>query len=65
MLLEIERDLLVDRGRVLPPLEKLRMPNFEFSDEEIDRLLTAIMSFQRQIQPPAALPASKSRVCSM
>ena len=27
------------------------MPNFDFTDEEIQRLLTAIMSFQREIQP--------------
>ena len=45
-----------DRGRVLPPLDKLRMPNFDFTEEEVDRLLTAIMSFQREIQPPAAMP---------
>ena len=50
-----------DEGRVLLPLEKLRMPNFDFTDEEVDRLLTAIMSFQREIQPPAALPARSAR----
>ena len=43
-----------DQGRVLQPLDKLRMPNFDFSDEEVERLVTAIMSFQREIQPPAA-----------
>jgi mono/diheme cytochrome c family protein len=48
---------IFDRGRVLPPLDKLRMPNYDFSNEEVDRLVTAIMSFQREIQPPAALPA--------
>jgi mono/diheme cytochrome c family protein len=52
---------IFDKGRVLQPLEKLRMPNFDFSDAEIDRLLTAIMSFQREIQPPAALPARTAR----
>src|SRR5262249_8031799 len=51
-----------DKGRVLQPLEKLRMPNFDFSDVEIDRLLTAIMSFQREIQPQAALPARSARL---
>jgi mono/diheme cytochrome c family protein len=50
-----------DRGRVLAPLDKLRMPNFDFTDAEIDRLVTAIMSFQREIQPPAALPARSAR----
>jgi mono/diheme cytochrome c family protein len=50
-----------DQGRVLQPLDKLRMPNFEFSDAEVDRLLVAIMSFQREIQPPAALPVRSAR----
>jgi mono/diheme cytochrome c family protein len=37
------------------------MPNFEFSDEEIERLLTAIMSFQREIQPAQAMPVKSAR----
>ena len=53
---------IFDKGRVLLPLDKLRMPNFDFSDEEVDRLVTAIMSFQREIQPPAAMPARSARV---
>src|SRR5439155_24606332 len=52
---------IFDKGRVLQPLEKLRMPNFDFTDEEVDRLLTAIMSFQREIQPPAAMPVRSAR----
>ncbi len=40
-----------DRSRVLQPLEKLRMPNFGFSEEEITLLTTAIMSFQSEVQP--------------
>jgi mono/diheme cytochrome c family protein len=50
-----------DEGRVLPPLDKLRMPNFDFSDQETERLLTAIMSFQREIQPAQAMPAKSAR----
>ncbi len=50
-----------DRGRVLQPLDKLRMPNFDFSQVEIDRLVTAIMSLQREIQPPAAMPVRSAR----
>jgi mono/diheme cytochrome c family protein len=50
-----------DQGRVLQPLEKLRMPNFDLDDVEIERLVTAIMSFQREIQPAAALPARSAR----
>ena len=50
-----------DQGRVLTPNEKLRMPNFHLSDREKQLLVTAIMSFQRQIQPPAALPTAGAR----
>jgi len=52
---------LFDKGRVLPPLDKLRMPNFDLTDEENNRLLTAIMSFQREIQPPAAMPVRSAK----
>jgi mono/diheme cytochrome c family protein/archaellum component FlaC len=50
-----------DQGRVLRPLDKLRMPNFDFADEEVRRLLTAIMSFQREIQPAQAMPARSAQ----
>ncbi|HEY2830182.1 MAG TPA: c-type cytochrome [Thermoanaerobaculia bacterium] len=53
---------IFDRGRVLQPLEKLRMPNFDLTDAEVDRLLTALMSFQREIQPPAAMPVRNARL---
>jgi len=52
---------IFDKGRVLTPLDKLRMPNFDLTDEENDRLVTALMSFQREIQPPAAMPARSAR----
>jgi mono/diheme cytochrome c family protein len=51
-----------DQGRVLLPLEKLRMPNYDLSDDEIDRLTTAIMSFQREIQPAGAMPPRSARI---
>jgi len=50
-----------DKGRVLRPEEKLRMPDFHLSEHENKLLQTAIMSFQRQIQPPAALPTMNAR----
>jgi mono/diheme cytochrome c family protein len=56
---------IFDRGRELLPLEKLRMPNYDFTDDEVERLVTAIMSFQRDIQPPAALPARSARYDSL
>jgi mono/diheme cytochrome c family protein len=52
---------IFDQGRVLRPDEKLRMPYFDFNDEEIEQLLTAIMSFQREIQPPQAMPVKSAR----
>jgi len=52
---------IFDRDRVLRPEEKLRMPNYQFSDREVERLVTALMSFQREIQPPAAMPPQTAR----
>ncbi|PYR31512.1 MAG: hypothetical protein DMF92_05100 [Acidobacteria bacterium] len=52
---------IFDKGRVLLPDEKLRMPNYDFNDVEVDRLVTALMSFQRETQPPAAMPARSAR----
>ena len=50
---------IFDRSRVLQPLEKLRMPNFGFSEEETTLLATAIMSFQAEVQPIGShLPGS-------
>ena len=46
---------------MLQPLDKLRMPNFDLSDVENERLQTAIMSFQREIQPPAAMPVKTAK----
>src|SRR5260370_40520789 len=34
-----------DKGRVLQPLEKLRMPNFDFTDDENARLTSTLMNF--------------------
>ncbi len=51
-----------DEGRILNPLDKLRMPNFQLSDVEVERLVTAIMSFQRQIQPREAMPVQSARL---
>src|SRR5207244_10054959 len=50
-----------DRGRVLQPLDKLRMPNFDFTDVEVQRLVTALMSFQRDTQPAAAMAPQSAK----
>src|SRR4029077_17925710 len=35
--------------------------NFDLSDVEVDRLITAIMSFQRETQPVSALPVKNAK----
>ena len=53
---------IYDRNRILQPLEKLRMPDFGFSEDEARLLTTAVMSFQRDIQPKQAhVPRSASK----
>jgi mono/diheme cytochrome c family protein len=43
-----------DRGRILQPLEKLRMPDYGFTEAEARTLTTAVMSFQQDVQPKVA-----------
>jgi mono/diheme cytochrome c family protein len=52
---------IFDRNRVLQPLEKLRMPDFGLTPEEARYLVTAIMSFQRDVQPLAARAPRSAR----
>ena len=39
---------IFDENRVKTPSEKLRMPNFHFTEEESDALVTALLSFTRE-----------------
>ena len=50
-----------DENRVLQPLEKLRMPDYGFSPDEVHLMVTAVMSFQREVQPSAALVPGSAR----
>ena len=50
-----------DRSRVLQPLERLRMPYFDFNEDEVRLLATAIMSFQAEVQPEAAKVPGSAR----
>jgi mono/diheme cytochrome c family protein len=52
---------IFDRGRELRPLEKLRMPNFDLTAEEASLFVTAIMSFQRDVQPAQAMRPRSAR----
>lgn len=36
---------IFDKGKIKAPDEKLRMPNFHFTDEEADAIVTAVMGF--------------------
>ena len=58
---KLQNPRVFDQGRVLRWDEKLRMPNFELSDQEVDNLITAVMSFQREIQPSQAMPTRSAR----
>ena len=51
-----------DDNRVLRPLERLRMPDFGFTDEEMMSAVTAIMSFQRDVQPKGSWQLRTARV---
>ncbi|MEK8023172.1 MAG: c-type cytochrome [Candidatus Hydrogenedentota bacterium] len=42
---KLKEPRIFDRERVLAPLDKLRMPNFDLSDTEIDAVVTAIVGF--------------------
>jgi mono/diheme cytochrome c family protein len=52
---------IFDRNRILRPLEKLRMPDYRMTDEEAHLLVTALMSFQRDVQPRQALRQTSMR----
>ena len=59
---KLEDPRVYDSNRILQPLEKLRMPNFGFSEEEARLLTTAVLSFQRDVQPKEAqVPRSASK----
>ena len=42
---KLKNPRIFDRDKVVDNEDKLRMPNFYFSDEEIDAIITAILSF--------------------
>jgi len=42
---KLKNPRIFDRNKVVSPEDKLRMPNFHFTDEEIEAIVTAILSF--------------------
>jgi cytochrome c2 len=46
---------IFDKDRVRLPYEKLKMPNFEFSDQEVEALVTALLGFVDYTPPPSKI----------
>lgn len=44
---KLKEPRIFDKGRELPYLEKLRMPNFDFTDAQIESLVTFLLSTQK------------------
>ncbi len=51
-----------DQNRVLLPLERLRMPDYGLTNEEVGRAVTAVMSFQRDVQPRGSWEPRNARL---
>jgi mono/diheme cytochrome c family protein len=51
---------IFDEGKVKSPDEKLRMPNFHFSDEEAEAVTTALLGFVKEV-PEAKIAARSPR----
>ncbi len=45
-----------DHGKVLDPLERTKMPNFNFTDEEAQAVTTAILGFVKDQPNPSKMP---------
>lgn len=48
---KLKEPRIFDKGRELPYLEKLRMPNFDFTDEQAESLVTFLLSTQKSQIP--------------
>ncbi|MDO8674911.1 MAG: c-type cytochrome [Candidatus Omnitrophota bacterium] len=47
---------IFDKGRVKEALEKLKMPNFNFTEEEAQAITTALMGFVKDRPDPSKMP---------
>lgn len=45
---KLKEPRIFDHGRINPPDEKLRMPNFEFKDMEVEALVTVLLGFVKE-----------------
>lgn len=48
---KLKEPRIFDKGRELPYLERLRMPNFDFTDEQTESLVTFLLSTQKSQIP--------------
>ena len=58
---KLEEPRIFDQGKVKLPDEKLRMPNFEFTEIEIEAIVTALIGFVKAEIPEAKKPARNDR----
>ncbi len=50
---KLKNPRIFDEGHLKDPLDKLRMPNFNFSDDEAEAITTALLSFVKERPAPA------------
>ena len=58
---KLKNPRVFDRDRIRAPDEKLKMPNFHFSDEEVHAIVTALLSFVKDKPDPSIMKARTTR----
>jgi len=56
---------IFDEGRLRGPTDKLRMPNYHFSEEEIDAIVTALLGFVKDRPAPSKMKPRTPRNLSI
>ncbi len=52
---------IFDKGRVLSPLERIKMPNFNLTQDEADAITTVILGLVKDRPNPAKMPNSSTK----
>jgi cytochrome c2 len=58
---KLKEPRIFDRGKVKLPDEKLLMPNFDFTDDEITAIVTALIGFVKDEIPESKIPERNER----
>ena len=58
---KLKEPRIFDRGKVKLPDEKLRMPNFNFTDNEVEAIVTALIGFVKDEIPESKIPRRNER----